>query len=124
MQKIPSPLVKCLLLPLGFAAAMACGAGAAAAEAAFAPLTETARPAEEVCAWPGQAGSFSAGLAEDDQLAAPCSAGTATAHAVPDDMPTGVPQAPSYLLLLSGCGAILLKRRKHVRAEPWAHQPI
>lgn len=124
MQKFP--LVKCLLLSLGFAAAMACSTGAAAAEAmtTVPSLTETAQPQEDVCAWPGQAGSFSAGLQADDDLAAPCGAGMQAAHTVPDDMPTEVPQAPSYLLILSGCGALLLKRRKLVRAEPWAPQPV
>ena len=125
MQKMPSPLVKCLLLSLGFAAAMACNTGAAAEAMTTVPsLTETAQPPEDVCAWPGQAGSFSAGLQADDDLAPPCGAGMQAAHTVPDDMPTEVPQAPSYLLVLSGCGALLLKRRKLVRAEPWAPQPI
>jgi hypothetical protein len=125
MQTIPSPLVKCLLLSLGFAAAMACNTGAAAeAMTAVPSLMETAQPQEDVCAWPGQAGSFSAGLQADDDLTAPCGAGLQSAQAVPDDMPTTVPQAPSYLLILSGCGALLLKRRKLVRAEPWAPQPI
>jgi len=130
MQNIPRPLVKCLLL--SFTAIAACCTGASAADMAamtnVPSLTETAQPLEDVCAWPGQAGSFSAGLAEEEELlAAPCTGGTRPAypvHAIPDNMPTEVPQAPSYLLLLSGCGAILLKRRKQAQAEPWAHQPI
>lgn len=87
-------------------------------------------PAEDVCAWPGQAGSFRAGLSEADALepAGGLCAGTALtaypARAIPDDMPTQVPEAPSYWFLLSGCGLILLKRRRHVRAEPWANQPV
>jgi hypothetical protein len=93
-------------------------------------LLTTSWPAEDVCAWPGQAGSFRAGLAEADPLepAGGLCAGTALtaypAPAIPDDMPTQVPEAPSYLLLLSGCGLILLKRRRHVQAEPWANQPV
>jgi hypothetical protein len=85
-------------------------------------------PAEDICAWPGQAGSFRAGLVQADELAnGPCDSDALTAYparTVPDDMPTEVPEAPPYLLLLAGCGLILLKRSHYVQAAPWSNQPI